>query len=426
MGVGVISVESTRAEIPLPQPAAEARGIELKKPGLVVVAGHLCLDIFPDLSAVPAGQLMHLLKPGRLVSTGAITFATGGAVSNTGQALVRLGVPTRLIAKVGDDPFAAIVRGVVRRTAADLDAGIISTPGTSTSYTVILSAPGIDRIFLHCTGANDTFVAGDVDPRELEGAAIFHFGYPPLMRAFYQNDGRELVDLFKRAKSTGVTTSLDMTLPDAASAAGQVDWIKILGAVLPYVDIFLPSVEEILFMLRSGTYKVLQAAAGSRDLVELVTPELLHSLSTQLLQMGARIVGLKLGGSGFYLHTADKDALAGMGRGCPAEPALWANQTLWAPCYAVAVVGTTGAGDAAIAGFLSGLLRGMGPRETLRAAAAVGACNVEAADAQSGLRSWDDTLKRIEAGWKRCPVSLSPADWAWDEEIGLWVALRTL
>ena len=175
-------------------------------------------------------------------------------------------------------------------------------------------------------------------------------------------------------------------------------------------------------MLRGGTYKVLQAAAGSRDLVEFVTPELLHSLSTQLLKMGARIEGLKLGGSGFYLRTADEQALAGMGRGRPAEPALWANQTLWAPCYAVEVVGTTGAGDAAIAGFLSGLLRGMGPRETLSVAAAVGACDVEAADAQSGLRSWEDTLQRIATDWKRCPLSLSPNDWVWDEEIGLWAA----
>jgi len=44
---------------------------------------------------------------------------------------------------------------------------------------------------------------------------------------------------------------------------------------------------------------------------------------------------------------------------------------------------------------LSGLLRGLGPRQALCAAAAVGACNVEAVDAQSGLLTWEDTLARV-------------------------------
>jgi len=93
---------------------------------------------------------------------------------------------------------------------------------------------------------------------------------------------------------------------------------------------------------------------------------------------------------------------------------------LWAPCFRVEVVGTTGAGDAAIAGFIAGLLRGLAPAATLTAAVAVGACNVEAADALSGIRPWDETLGRIAAGWPRRALAIDAAGWRFDAEQGLW------
>jgi sugar/nucleoside kinase (ribokinase family) len=386
----------------------------------VLVAGHLSLDIFPDLDAVPDGQFFQLFKPGRLVSAGPMTFATGGAAPNTAQTLARLGVPVRMVAKVGDDPFAAIVREIIRRNAPGLEGGLLVEPSAATSYTLIISAPGVDRIFLHCTGANDRFVAADVDPADLEEAALLHFGYPPLMREFYRGAG-ELVALFQAARRAGATTSLDLTLPDPAQPAGQADWLSILSEALPLVDIFLPSLEETLFMLRRETYAQLQESAGSGSLLKLATPELLHSLTTQLLEMGVKIAGLKLGERGIFLRTADEAALAGMGRGAPADPAAWANQTLWAPGFQVKVAGTTGAGDSAIAGFLCGLLRGLPPRSALRAAAAVGACNVEAHDGLSGVRPWDATLERIAAGWPQLQLDLPKEDWIWDSASGVWI-----
>jgi sugar/nucleoside kinase (ribokinase family) len=364
-----------------------------------------------------------------MVEAGPVVFSVGGAVANTGLALARLGVPVRLAGKLGLDPLADIVDGIFQRHArAALDAGealllrtnFVSDPKSSTSYTIIMSAPGLDRIFLHSTGANDTFGAEDIDFQAVEEAAVFHFGYPPLLRRFHRDGGRELVELFQRAKKAGATTSLDMTLPDPAGAAGAADWLAILSAALPQVDIFLPSIEELLFMLRRRTYEVLQEAAGSGSLVELVTPELLHSLSSQLLEMGVKIAGIKLGERGFYLRTAGEKALERLGRGRPADLAAWAGHTLWAPAFQVEVVGTTGAGDSAIAGFLSGLLRGLGPAAALSAAAAVGACNVEAADAQSGLCAWGDTLRRVSAGWPHHPLGLPPAEWTWDAEHGVW------
>jgi len=242
-------------------------------------------------------------------------------------------------------------------------------------------------------------------------ARLFHFGYPPVMRRMFEDDGAELVEMFRRVKEMGVTTSLDMTLPDPTSPAGRADWRTILRNVMPYVDIFLPSIEETLYMLRPDTYREPGAS---------ITPALLTELSGQLLEMGGRIVGLKLGERGLYLRTAGQTAIETLGAARPSDPAVWAERELWAPCFEVNVVGTTGAGDAAIAGFLAALLRDLSPEEALTAAVAVGACNVEAADALSGIRSWEETWQRIERGWARRRLMLNAAGWGFDEEQQLW------
>ena len=79
---------------------------------------------------------------------------------------------------------------------------------------------------------------------------------------------------------------------------------------------------------------------------------------------------------------------------------MWRDRELWQPAYRPdEVVGTTGAGDATIAGFLAALLRDVPPERALSIAAAVGACNVEAADAVGGVRGWEETLARLDAGW---------------------------
>ncbi|MBN1122768.1 MAG: carbohydrate kinase family protein [Anaerolineae bacterium] len=384
-----------------------------------VVAGHICLDVIPDLDALPKGQFHDLFKPGHLIVVGEAVFATGGPVSNTGLALHRLGVPTQLIAKIGDDPFGEIVTGLVGSIDRSLVGGLVVDPGVPTSYTVIISAPDVDRIFLHNPGANDAFSADDVDYSLLDAADLFHFGYPPIMAGMVKNEGDELAAIFRQAKQTDVTTSLDMAFPDPTSPGGRADWQAILDKTLPHVDIFTPSVEEILFLLHRDRYNRLIDEHGS--ILAALSTELLNEISGNLLAMGTKIVLLKLGDRGAYLRTGDASTLIDMGRGTPDDLAQWADRELWAPCFQVDVVGTTGSGDATIAGFLSAFLRGYDPAEALTMAVAVGACNVEAADAISGLRSWEETRSRIEQGWLRCSFELDAEGWSFDARAGLWI-----
>lgn len=379
-----------------------------------VVAGHICLDMIPALTAGATGAPAEWLAPGRLIEVGPMPYATGGAVSNTGLALLKLGTNTRLMGKTGRDLFGQAIKQVISAYSPLAAKEMVVDPAVSSSYTVIISPPGVDRTFLHCPGANDHFGADDVRYHRLKSARLFHFGYPPLMRRMYAEDGRELTEIYRRARETGVTTSLDMALPDASSAAGQAPWQLILQNTLPYVDIFLPSIEEILFMLRPELYFQLRQAAGGSDFLSQITPPLLSDLSDELLDYGVKLVALKLGRYGLYLRTADLPALKKMGRACPLNPAQWANLELWTPCFEVKVTGTTGAGDTTIAGFISALLRGLSPEQALTAAVAVGACNVEAPDALSGIATWENTVARVNTGWRKHPHPPQGEAASWD------------
>lgn len=375
-----------------------------------IVAGHICLDIIPSLAG-QSGQVEQLLVPGKLVNVGPATTATGGAVSNTGQALHRLGIRTRLMGKVGDDLFGRGVRDLLGALDPALAEGMIVAPGEPTSYTVVLSAPDFDRIFLHCPGANDTFAADDLDPARLAGAGLFHFGYPPLMKRMYQQGGAELARLLKSAKQAGPTVSLDLSLPDPASESGQVDWQAILAAALPFVDVFLPSLDEILFMLDRPRFDAL------RRNPQPVPAELLGELSDRLLSMGPAVVGLKLGEGGFYLRTTsdpdrseeDVDRFAAGGPTLAAlDASAWMGRELFVPCFRTTVAGTTGSGDCTIAGFLAGLLHKLAPEDAALAAVGTGAFNVEAPDATSGIADWQVLRDRIAAGWEQLDSPLQP------------------
>ncbi len=393
----------------------------LLPPKSAIVAGHICLDIIPSFNHLPAGQFLHLLQPGKMITAGPATLSTGGAVSNTGLSLFRLGIPTQLIAKIGNDPFAEAVRRIVSSYDPQLTRGMVVDANSSTSYTVILSPPGLDRMFLHCTGANETFSPKDIDYQRLQQVALFHFGYPPVLREFYQNGGASLVEMLRRAKDAGVTTSIDLTFPDPLTDSVLADWQAIFAASLPYTDIFAPSVGELLFLLRRSTFERLSA---NGDLLCQVTAGLLADLADEMLDLGAKIVMLKLGDCGAYLRTAGKSALEDLGGAIPDDLLPWANREFLAPCFRVNVVGTTGSGDATIAGFLSALLRNLSAEETLTIAVAVGACNVEAADALSGVPTWPVLMERLDTSWERLPTHIDMTGWQWQPEPGLWISPR--
>jgi sugar/nucleoside kinase (ribokinase family) len=384
-----------------------------------ILAGHICLDVTPDLSAVPEGQFQHLFQPGRLIRAGGIRLSTGGSVPNTGLSMHRLGVPVRLIGKIGNDLFGQALGDIIHVEGAHLADDLVIDLTLPTSFTLIINPPGFDRSFIHHPGANDTFYASDLPRGILQGADLFHFGYPPLMRSIYRGEGAELVSILQRARRAGLTTSLDYTLPDPSSPAGKVDWPAVLANTLTLVDLFVPSIEELLFLLNREAYDRLhQDAPGS--IIDAVESDLLSDLSETVLDYGVKTLLVKLGHRGIYLRTAPGEQWQKGGRGLDGLDESWHDRELWTPAFQAQVMATTGAGDAAIAGFLAGILGGSSPETAMKTAAAAGAVSVGTADVYSGLMPLEVLWARITQGWDTIPLDLEEHGWRWDQTLGLW------
>ena len=197
----------------------------------IIVAGHVCLDITPVFSAEKVLPLQKIMVPGKLTQMKDITLSTGGVVANTGLALKFLGADVELMGKIGKDELGQIVYSRFQKYNAEK--GLIVSKDSSTSYTIAIAPPGTDRIFLHNPGANDTFSLEDLDFGKIAEADLFHFGYPPLMKRTYAEDGRELIEMFRRIKETGTITSLDMAFVDEDSEAGKATGRRSFGTCCP-------------------------------------------------------------------------------------------------------------------------------------------------------------------------------------------------
>jgi len=364
----------------------------------VIASGHVCLDLLPSMDTVP---LDGMASPGKLFEIGPLEMSTGGSVSNTGLALHRLGVDVGLMGSVGDDMIGRIIVALFKDTDPALAEFIHTREGAATSYSVLMSPQNSDRIIFHSTGANESFSPEDVDVARVAEAKLFHLGYPPLLPTLLREDGTPLAQVFRMVKDVGVVTSLDTAMPDPNKYAGRLDWRAILRKTLPYVDVFVPSVEELTFMLRRDQYD-----AVNGNVLPTLDRATLESLTADLLSMGCAIAGLKLSNYGIYLRGSDDEdrfaSLAALG----IDPSEWVGAAVYRPAFQIDVVGTTGAGDAAYAGILAALLYGFSPSQTAEIANAVGALNVSRADATGGLLPWEQTLARIEAGWPTLPNTI--------------------
>lgn len=365
-----------------------------------VVAGHVCIDITPVFPRTKRGSIGEMLVPGKLIHMDGVDIHTGGAVSNTGLAMKILGVDVSLMGKVGQDDFGQLIMNIFGQY--DAKDGMIAAEDARTSYTVALAVPGSDRVFLHDTGANDSFTSDDLDFSKIREAALFHFGYPSLMRQMYINEGEEFLKLLKKVKETGTAVSLDLAAVDPDSEAGKTDWEELLKKALPYVDIFVPSVEELCYMLDRPRYEEWMQRAGSGDVTDVLTLEDIRPLGEKAISLGAKVALIKCGAPGMYYRTAGKDEIRDLCGKLNLSLESWADREGFEASFVPeAVLSGTGAGDTSIAAFLTAILRECTLDEAVQMAAAEGACCVAAYDALGGIKPLDELRAKIKAGWEK-------------------------
>ena len=299
----------------------------------VVVAGLALTDIIGrpvDLNNLP--------KRGALKLIDSITLTTGGNVSNVGIDLAKLGFRVGAITRVGHDSLGRYVTQHYRTFGIDTE-GVIIDARAQTSATMVSVDKTGERTFLHTRGCMKNFRAADILSRLplLQKSHILAVGYLGLL----PETEKEFKRLFSAVKQR---TSVKIFLDSAASPRVAP---RDLRGFLPYVDYFIPSYEEAALI------------TGCK------TPE---SIVKFLRQAGApHVVGVKLGSRGCYLSDGNREDYV---KGRTVRK----------------VVDATGAGDAFVAGFIAGTLRGMDAFEAARVANAVAASCISAVGASTAIK----------------------------------------
>jgi len=387
----------------------------------IVAAGHTCLDLIPAFTIEgQVDKLTDILVPGKMINMGPCVVVGGGPVTNAGVSIRRLGVKTELIGKIGNDDFGRQILSWYEEHEGHFQ-GIKTVDGESTSYTIAICIPGIDRFYLHHCGANDTFGYDDMTFDLVARAKLMLFGYPPWMRKLYENTGRELTRILGRTKELGTTTALDLSLPDVNSAAGQVDWMAILKDWVPLTDIMVPSAEEIFYFLYKKEFLAKKAKLGPKESVlDHLSVTEISTLGDDLIRMGTAIAMIKCGHRGLYVRTAGADRMTKTGAAGCGDLANWADRELWFPVYQEErFVGALGSGDSAIAGFLSAFVWKHSIESCLRYANAAGSMNVTVPDGLTWNKGFDDLTRRIKAGWRVKDLKIETP--GWKNERSFWV-----
>jgi sugar/nucleoside kinase (ribokinase family) len=287
-----------------------------------------------------------LPQKGKLELFDALEIHTGGCANNTAIGLAKLGVSVTAMGKIGQDGFGDVVLKTLHDNGVDTQ-GLIRDPNAKTSFTFVMVSSDGERTFLHYIGANAALSEADINMDLIKQSKILHVAGALVMPKF---DGEPTARVLQEAKKAGVTTSLD-TVWDATGG-----WLKTLEPCLPYVDIFLPSIEE------------------AKQLTGLESPP---DIAGSLMDYGVKIVALKMGEQGSYVRTRDAEIVA--------------------PAYPVEkVVDATGAGDAYVAGFLAGTVMRWDLERTAQLAAATGAACVTAVGTTAGIKNLEDTLRYIK------------------------------
>jgi sugar/nucleoside kinase (ribokinase family) len=116
------------------------------------------------------------------------------------------------------------------------------------------------------------------------------------------------------------------------------------------------------------------------------SPDQVQQMAKMCLDLGCGLVGIKLGEDGIFAAAGEEPAR--LDRLVPGW-ARWQGERLGQPSLEVETVGTTGAGDTAIAGFIAAMVNGETFPAALEMAAASAACSVQGRDGVGGVRSYE-------------------------------------
>ena len=290
---------------------------------MIVVCGSINMDLVTRTPRLP--------KPGETITGRAFFTASGGKGANQAVACARLGTPTRLIGRVGEDVFGGTLLNNLRGYGVDVS-GVLIEPGQSSGIAMIAVDDAAENTIIIVPGTNG--VIGQADIARLE--AVIDRARVLLLQLEIPMDA--VIAAARLARERGVTVILDpapaLPLPDELYAL---------------VDVLTPNETE-------ASALVSFALRDENDV---------RRAARVLLERGARLVVVKLGSRGAYWSDGATEQFA--------------------PAFRVESVDTVAAGDAFNGALAVALAEGLPFAEAMRWGLAAGALAVTKAGAQPSM-----------------------------------------
>ncbi|MBN9045333.1 MAG: sugar kinase [Rhizobiales bacterium] len=306
-----------------------------------------------DVSAVGFAVLDILGRPVTRIPEGGradfieeIRMTVAGTAAATAMDCAILGLKTRMVTSVGDDDMGDFLIAKMQRYGMNTDL-VRRDKTVQTSSTILPVRPNGERPALHVPGSATTFRVHDEDLEAALDAPIIHVGGTGLLKSF---DGDPSIAFMRKAKEMGRITTFDLIQANPHT-------VELVKPLLPYIDYFVPSIEEAAEM--AGTEKPADVARFFKE-------------------RGVKNAVLTLGGNGVYVSPEQGEAF-----------------TL--PAHDIQVVDTTGCGDSFTAGIIVGLSKGWDIRTSARFATAVAAKVAMGLGSDGKLQSFNDTFAAMNS-----------------------------
>ena len=195
--------------------------------------GEALIDFIPDV------------KGERLKDVPSFTRVAGGAPANVIGAVTKLGIPSKMLTKLGDDPFGDYIIDVLNDAGIDTSNIERDQEGETALAFVSLAADGNrDFKFYRKNSADLRYSVDDIPENILDDCGMIHFCSVDLVESPMKEAHKKLIDM---AIEQGVKVSFDPNL--RFSLWDDLDALKkTVNDFIPYADIIKISDEELEFI----------------------------------------------------------------------------------------------------------------------------------------------------------------------------------
>ena len=300
------------------------------------IVGLYILDVLGrPVTKIPEGGNVEFIDELRLTVAG----TAGGTVIDC----AKLGLKTLAVGAVGNDEKADFVISVLEKFGVDVSAfqRIEEAP---TSSTILNIRPNGERPALHLRGASDYFLPPSKEKFNIFDCNVLHLGGTGLLNKL---DGPASVQLLKDAKENGCITTFDLI-------ATNEETINIVKPLLPFIDYFMPSIEE------------------ARDLSQIKDPK---EIAKFFIDNGAKNCIFTMGDEGSVFISKE--------------------EYIKTPAFEIDVVDTTGCGDAFDAGMITAIVKGFDLEKALKFATITSGLVATGLGSDAGIKSFEDSLEKM-------------------------------